>query len=85
MVEVAWKQHLDGLRLGSLDELFEIDVKCPNQPMFLGDGLTGAIGDLRIYNRALRAAEVAGLAACPSTDRAERGETATGSGSGKIE
>lgn len=25
MVEVAWKQHLDALRLGSLDELFEVD------------------------------------------------------------
>ena len=40
----------------------EIKVKTPNEPMFMGKGLTGAVADLRIYNRALSADEIAKLA-----------------------
>jgi membrane complex biogenesis BtpA family protein len=48
VVEVAWKQHLDGLRLGSLDELFEIDKPVigmihlwplPGAPGYAGHGM----------------------------------------------
>ena len=48
MVEVAWKQHLDGLRLGSLDELFEIEKPIigmihlwplPGAPGYAGHGM----------------------------------------------
>ena len=48
MVEVAWKQHLDGLRLGSLDELFENEKPIigmihlwplPGAPGYAGHGM----------------------------------------------
>jgi len=43
-------------------ERLAIKVKCPNEPVFLGEGFTGMIADLRIYNRALNSQQIAGLA-----------------------
>ncbi len=43
-------------------ESLNIKVKCPDEPVFLGEGFTGMIADLRIYNRALHPQRIAGLA-----------------------
>ncbi len=70
MVEVAWKQHLDGLRLGSLDELFEIEKPIigmihlwplPGAPGYAGHGMDTILEQARHDAKVLLEGGVDGL------------------------
>ena len=70
MVEVAWKQHLDGLRLGSLDELFEIEKPIigmihlwplPGAPGYAGHGMDTILEQARNDAKVLLEGGVDGL------------------------
>jgi hypothetical protein len=52
--------YLDGKAV--FEEKFEVRVRCPNEPTFMGKGLSGAVADLRVYNCALSPDEIATLA-----------------------
>jgi membrane complex biogenesis BtpA family protein len=70
VVEVAWKQHLDGLRLGSLDELFEIEKPIigmihlwplPGAPGYAGHGMDTILEQARNDAKVLLEGGVDGL------------------------
>jgi len=70
VVEVTWKQHLDGLRLGSLDELFEIEKPIigmihlwplPGAPGYAGHGMDTILEQARSDAEVLLEGGVDGL------------------------